>query len=351
MAGRDDGSARRIAIGCLGTTYLKMFCHRGYGRRRKGRRGIDRCWRQTFCVPLRQPLVPPRFLLFLVVVPLVLATDVYSQPANLIETGGPRKSTSATSAPTELTVVTYNIRWRAGDQLEQIAGWLKERKPAIVALQEIDRARKRTGNANTARALAEQLGMFYAWAAPPSVKPTDEEETGVELLSPYPISDVARIVLPNQGPGGRSRVALGATIHLGTIKVRVYSVHAENRLPEPRKVEQLNAVLADLERWPKSTPAIVMGDFNSWERPMIDRVRELFTKAGFTTPFPDGRATFQRQIVIFDLELKLDWIWLRGFESKSFDIDRSFTVSDHFPLSTTVTLKQNGEPSKDDSPR
>jgi endonuclease/exonuclease/phosphatase family metal-dependent hydrolase len=284
-------------------------------------------------------------------VTLVLATDSYSQQANLLETGGPSKSTSSTSTPRELTIVTYNIRWRANEQLRQIGNWLKEKQPAVIALQEVDRARARTGNANTARALAEQLGMFYAWAAPPSAKAADEEETGIELLSPYPIRDVARIVLPNQGPGGRSRVALGATINLGKVDVRVYSVHSETRIAIPQKIEQLQAVLDDLSHSPKSMPAIVMGDFNSWERPMIDQTRELFTNAGFTTPVPDGRATFQRDVVLFTLELKLDWIWLRGFESKSFDIDRSFTVSDHFPLSTKVTLKQNGEPSKDDSPR
>src|ERR1041384_804304 len=159
-----------------------MFYRRGHGGRRKRRRGIGRYWRQSLCAPLRPPLRPRRFLLFPVMVTLVLATDLYSQQANLLETGGPSKSTSSTMVPAELTIVTYNIRWRAGDQLKQIANWLKEKRPAVIALQEVDRARKRTGNANTARVLAEQLGMFYAWAAPPAAEPTDEEETGVELL-------------------------------------------------------------------------------------------------------------------------------------------------------------------------
>ena len=324
-----------------------MIYRRGHRGVRRGRKAVRGWTTQNL---LRHPLGPLRFL-FLVILALGVAVDSYSQQTNLLEIGGPGKPNVPTSAPVQLTIVTYNIRWRAGDQLKQIANWLKEKQPTVIALQEVDRARKRTGNTNTARSLAEQLGMFYAWAAPPGVQPTDEEETGVELLSTYPLNHVTRIVLPNQGPGGRSRVALGATIKLGKIEMRVYSVHAENRLPELKKVEQLNAVLADLERLPKSTRAIVMGDFNTWERPMIDRTRELFTNAGFTTPFPDGRATFQRDIVLFDLELKLDWIWLRGFESKRFDIDRSFTVSDHFPLSTTVTLKQNGEPSVGGSPK
>jgi len=322
-----------------------MIYRRGRRGLRRGRRVVGGWATKTVCAPLRHPLRPLRFLSVFILA-LGIAVHSYSQQTNLLEIGGPGKPIVPTSTPIELTVVTYNIRWRAGDELKQIANWSKKRHPAVIALQEVDRARKRTGNTNTARALADELGMFYAWAAPPSVKATDEEETGVELLSPYPLVDVVRIILPNKGPGGRSRVALGATIKLGTVAVRVYSVHAENRMAELKKVEQLQSVLSDLDRYPKTMPAIVMGDFNTWERPMIGRTRTLFSNAGFTTPFPDEDSTFHRDIAFFDLELKLDWIWLRGFESQTSDIDRGFTVSDHFPLSTVVTLKQKGEPPK-----
>jgi endonuclease/exonuclease/phosphatase family metal-dependent hydrolase len=207
----------------------------------------------------------------------------------------------------------------------------------IVALQEVDRARERTGRKNNARELAERLGMYYAWAAPPAIKTDKEEETGVELLSAYPLTDVKRIVLPHKGPGGRLRVALGATIKLGKSHVRVYSVHSETRISTSQKVEQFRAVLQDLPRFPKSTPAIIMGDLNSWEPDTVNSVRKLFDAEGFTTPFKDEESTFKRDLVFFDLKLKLDWIWLRGLESKSYGIDRSLTVSDHFPLWTVVS--------------
>jgi endonuclease/exonuclease/phosphatase (EEP) superfamily protein YafD len=106
-------------------------------------------------------------------------------------------------------------------------------------------------------------------------------------------------------------------------------------MPEERKMAQLRAVLDDLGRFPKSTPAIVMGDFNSWEPAVVDRVRDLFTDEGWTTPFKD-EDTFQRKIVMFDLNLKLDWIWLRGLLAQSYGVDRTITVSDHFPLWTVV---------------
>ena len=39
---------------------------------------------------------------------------------------------------------------------------------SILALQEVDRRKKRSGNNNTAKMIADELGLHYAWAAPPS---------------------------------------------------------------------------------------------------------------------------------------------------------------------------------------
>jgi endonuclease/exonuclease/phosphatase family metal-dependent hydrolase len=265
--------------------------------------------------------------------------------AQLLEKGQAAKLTKIADNPKEVLVVSYNIRWRTGAELDQIARWLKAKGAAIVALQEVDRAKSRTAKSNNARALAESLGAYYAWAAPPSPKgeTKEEEETGVELLSPYPLTDVTRIVLPHEGPGGRWRVALGATVTIGKTALRVYSVHSETRIPVGEKIEQYRAVLDDLARFPKEMPVVVMGDFNSWEPATGQGVRKLFTDAKFVTPFPDGETTFTRSAVVFDVKLKLDWIWLRGLTAGSYGIDRSVTVSDHFPLWTVVSENQISE--------
>ncbi len=277
-------------------------------------------------------------LLLTFLVTTSFAPQSKSAPANdLLETGQAAKLLAPPAALTEITVVSYNIRWRTGAELNQISDWLKGKRALIIALQEVDRARERTGKTNNARELAERLGMYYAWAAPPATKAEKEEETGVELLSAYPLSDVKRIVLPHKGPGGRLRVALGATIKLGKSHVRVYSVHSETRISTSQKVEQFRAVLQDLARFPKSTPAIVMGDLNSWEPATVNSVRRLFAAEGFITPFKDDESTFKRDLVFFDLKLKLDWIWLRGLAARSYGIDRSLAVSDHFPLWTVVS--------------
>jgi len=279
---------------------------------------------------------------FIMLASSLVASGQINNDPQLLETGAfPRRDKQTAK---DIPIVTYNIRWRTGDDLKQIAKWLKGKGPAVIALQEVDRAKERTGKSNNARALAEELGMYYAWAAPPLPKSSQdkEEETGVELLSPYPLHDVTRIVLPHPGPGGRWRVALGATIKLAGADVRVYSVHAETRIPLDEKLDQYRAVLTDLKRFPNSMPAIIMGDFNSWEPATVKEVRKLFTGEAFTTPFADDESTFKRNAVLFDVKLKLDWVWLRGLKVTNSEIDRSITVSDHFPLWIDAVLKQDG---------
>lgn len=272
---------------------------------------------------------------------LAQATSRISNP-QLLESGHAARVSTPPTVPAELKIVSYNIRWRSGRELEQIIEWLKKKDapPAIIGLQEVDRAKQRSSVTNNARVLAESLGMYYGWAAPPlpTKSKDNEEETGVEPLSPYPLTDINRIVLPHEGSGGRSRVALGATIKIGKIALRVYSVHSETRIPISQKIDQLRAVLDDLARFPKTMPAIVLGDFNSWEPPTIEEVRKLFERSGFTTPFADDVPTFLRKAVVIDVELKLDWTWLRGLTAQSYGIDRSLTVSDHFPLWTVAKL-------------
>src|SRR6476659_6407719 len=149
----------------------------------------------------------------------------------LLESGQATTLRKQTSTPTEIKVISYNIRWRSGDDLQTLIKLLQEDPEiggaSILALQEVDRHKKRTGHNNTVKIIADALGMHYTWAAPPTANPTDEEETGVAILSLYPLSDVHRIVLPNPGPGKRRRVALGATVEMPNHRWCVYSAHAE----------------------------------------------------------------------------------------------------------------------------
>src|SRR5436305_12779587 len=109
--------------------------------------------------------------------------------------------------------------------------------------------------------------MYYARAAPPAPPQKDkdkepqEEETGVCILSAYPLTDVERIVLPNEGPQGRRRAALGATVQIGQKSVRVYSIHAEIRTSNRERLQQLQAAIDDLDTLhAKTDTAVGLGE-------------------------------------------------------------------------------------------
>ena len=263
-----------------------------------------------------------------------------SDPSSgLLEIGGLPLSDepSVTATPTVIKVISYNIHFRGGKEQQMIIKALRDDQEiggaGIIGLQEADRNKKRSGNVNTAREIARALGMNYAWAGqPPRNANQKEEDTGVALLSRYRIFDVERIVLPHRGPGGRLRVAVGATVKLGANDVRVYVVHSERRIPLDFKLDQLRAVINALDRHPQTSSAIVLGDFNSHRS--VRETAELFTGAGFSTPIPNDRATWKLLFVT----TKLDWIWLRGLSATASGVSDRIKLSDHLPLWVSVKL-------------
>jgi endonuclease/exonuclease/phosphatase family metal-dependent hydrolase len=262
--------------------------------------------------------------------------------SSLLEIGQAAKLGAGSPVPSEIKIISYDIRWRSGEDLRELVQLLQTDselgRAAILGLQEVDRQKRRSGNVNTVKLLAEELGMHYAWTAPPPPHSEKEEETGVAILSVYPLADVRRIVLPHEGPGRRRRVALGATAVIGDTRIRFYSVHSETRLSLKKKLKQMQAVLADLERYPSEMPAIVVGDLNTWEPQAGKKTVRLFKARDFKTPF-DNQATFSRRVLFLPIKLKLDWMWLRNLEVSKFGIDKSVTLSDHWPLWMNVTIR------------
>jgi endonuclease/exonuclease/phosphatase family metal-dependent hydrolase len=262
--------------------------------------------------------------------------------AQLLEVGRAAKlNAPAANAPQEFKIVSYNMRWRGGAELRAIVKLLREDEEvggaAIVGLQEVDRGRERSGKVNAARLIADELGMYYAWAAPPRAEgdADTEDETGVAILSAYPLADVERLVLPHAGPGGRRRVALGATVELDKTRLlRVYCVHAETRISVEQKIAQQRAVIDALAARTSIKRAVVLGDFNTWEPASVSETEKLFTGAGFSTPFAQDKPTWK---TLF-LELKLDWLWLRDLEPTSHGITRRIEFSDHWPLWVKVKV-------------
>jgi endonuclease/exonuclease/phosphatase family metal-dependent hydrolase len=248
----------------------------------------------------------------------------------LLETGAAAKHAPPPARGAPIRVVSYNVRYPGAEGVARIADALRADREiggaAVVALQEIDRHKKRTGNVNTTRELAERLGMFYAWAGQPASPDDEEEDTGIALLSLFPITDVERIVLPHTGPGGRTRVALGATVAVAPEPIRVWVVHSERRIPLEQRIDQMRTVLDAVARGPHADRAIVLGDLNTYR--IVEETEALFERAGFTTPIASDVPTLE---VVF-VKTKLDWIWLRGLCASGGGVARHLDLSDHSPV-------------------
>lgn len=177
-----------------------------------------------------------------------------------------------------LRVMSYNIRNARGADdrvdLARIAGVIASFAPDLVALQEVDAGRPRSGGEDQAAVLAERLGMMATYA--PCIE-RGCERYGIATLSKLPVMETRQLALPT-GVHRRSepRRALltrfawpvpGSTLAL--INTHLSTVAAE-------RPAQLGAIADDLD----DDDVIVAGDFNCtpWS-PAIRRLRTSLRSA------------------------------------------------------------------------
>jgi endonuclease/exonuclease/phosphatase family metal-dependent hydrolase len=178
----------------------------------------------------------------------------YDDKSGPVFVGGRPLSRDATG---EIRLVTFNLKF--GEHVDRAATLLARPGPLRDAdalfLQELDEP----GTA----ALAQALGMNYVYV-PSAVHPSTERDFGVAILSPWPLEDARKVVLPHEHRFRKlRRAAAAATIVAPTGAVRVYSVHLESpwgAWSSGTRRDQARAVLVDAENW--SGPIAVAGDFN-----------------------------------------------------------------------------------------
>jgi len=187
------------------------------------------------------------------------ATVNYTDPA------GPRYAAAGPSRsvdPDTLRVVAFNVKY--GQHVNVVLALLRQegplRDPDVLLLQEMDGA--------GTREIADTLGFAYVYY-PSNRFSVTRRDFGNAILSRFPIEEDRKIVLPHLGRFHRNlRTAVGATIRVGTRRLRVYSVHIATFVgngPRARR-EQLAAVLADAAAYPT---VLMGGDFNSGTVPGI----------------------------------------------------------------------------------
>jgi endonuclease/exonuclease/phosphatase family metal-dependent hydrolase len=314
----------------------------------------------------------------------VIAKQLPPDDSPDIETGSfarDANSEAAHQAPrSRLVVASYNIRYAVGSML--ISGSLlrrvgvsrPRRRPAlvarhlklaaralldgrrlpradIVALQEADKETVRAGGHHVARELAEALGFHYAslTAGLPRdeearankwyldfeehIAPDDAGDTGIALLSRWPLRRIERLDLPWTDCAWRPRLAMAATLSCGPQQLSIFNSHIDPHAAITGQLEQHKAVLARAAALPG--PVILLGDFNTLSRRSCVEMRRLLESHGFETPFPTGTATWRAGLI----RLHTDWIFVRGAEVTRWGVARRLSVSDHWPVWAEINLE------------
>ena len=163
-------------------------------------------------------------------------------------------------------ILTYNVHRCVGMDGEldvaRTARVIAQMRPDIVALQELDVMRARTGGVDQAHAIAELLGMSFHFH--PAFR-VEEESYGDAILTAAPMRVVRAGALPgsNAVRGLEPRGALWVKIDLGDIELDVVNTHL-GLVPHEQRA-QASALVS--EAWmghPDCTdPAILLGDLNA----------------------------------------------------------------------------------------
>ena len=233
-------------------------------------------------------------------------------------------------------ILTYNVHRCLGTDgrlsPERIADVIAAYEPDVVALQELDVGRLRSGGGDQAHAIARALGMHVHFHASLRVL---EEQYGNAILTHRPSQLVKAEALPGwaRRPSLEPRGALWASVQLGGTEVQVINTHLGLRRHE--RLAQIDALLGPhwLGHQACREPVIVLGDFNATPRGRVyRRLAAHLCDAQAEAQLPKPKATFPSRLPM----LRIDHV----FVSRSIRVLRVDTVrtplariaSDHLPL-------------------
>lgn len=223
-----------------------------------------------------------------------------------------------------LKVLNYNLRFGELASLEELASYISEHNPDIVALQEMDWNTNRSNASHQngkdfIAELAYHTGMFGIFS-----KTIDYSGGyyGIGILSRYPFIKTERILLPNP-ENTEQRALLITEIELANGElINFASVHLA--LKEKEREIQMKAVKKHMEKC--KGISIVAGDFNTTPD---ESILEKNMK-GWEDALPTNEFTFST----YQPESKIDYIFYKPGKNikitKSW-IDYSAKLSDHFP--------------------
>ncbi|NTH49300.1 EEP domain-containing protein [Agrobacterium rhizogenes] len=160
-----------------------------------------------------------------------------------------------------IRVLTYNVHSCVGTDRKldpgRIAAVIAEARADIVALQEIDVRRRRTGGVDQASVIASLLKMEAHFNPAMTIA---EEQYGDALITDLPTRAIKGGPLPSLG---EQRGALSVEIMVGNRKLHVINTHLGLRGRD--RIQQMTTLLGPswLQSGKDPTSTILCGDFNA----------------------------------------------------------------------------------------
>lgn len=244
-----------------------------------------------------------------------------------------------------IRIMTYNVHSCVGMDgkisPERIARVIGRHNPDIVALQELDMGRERTGKVDQSRLIAKKLDMRYYFH--PSVV-NDDERYGNVVLSRYPMELIRAGGLPGIIRKSRAepRGAIWAVINVAGVKVNFFNTHLGLFFWE--RVHQTKSLLGS--EWmahPECQgPVILCGDFNALPNSRFYRaLRENFRDAQGELDNHIPKATWFSHYPVG----RIDHVFIGPeFEVAHVEVPRTHLdkiASDHLPLIVDMKFKQS----------
>jgi endonuclease/exonuclease/phosphatase family metal-dependent hydrolase len=233
-------------------------------------------------------------------------------------------------------IVTYNVHRCVGVDRKldvgRVAGVIAALEPDIVALQEVDVGRARSGGVDQAHEIARRLDMACHFNAALRV---EEEQYGDAILTSLPERLVKAAPRPGLDPILRlePRGALWVAVSVGEVEVQVINSHLGLVPREQQKQASALAGAGWLRRGDCAAPTILLGDFNATSASVVYRtLTARLLDARRLNPNPGPTSTFPSRFPF----LRIDHIFVSGGLEVSamvapFD-PATRIASDHLPL-------------------
>jgi endonuclease/exonuclease/phosphatase family metal-dependent hydrolase len=238
-------------------------------------------------------------------------------------------------------LMTYNVHSCIGMDgrllPERIARVIAQCAPDIVALQELDLGRARTGGVDQAKEIADDLQMLFHFH--PAIE-LQEEQYGDAILSRYPLHLRRAAQLPalKGRPGLEPRGALWVAIEVGDHVVHVVNTHLGLH-PRERRLQAEALCGPQWLTHPQCTGTrILCGDLNALPRsPVCRRLGGLLRDCEVGSPERPRRTFFSRYPLgrIDHVFVEAD-VRVRSVEVPSTALTR--VASDHLPLIVELEL-------------